>query len=1367
MTRLRRKWDLLLVLSVIGCLLYFWFSSSPPALPTVWVDNNELTCGMQSNCYTGSPGLLLTPPVYEFVLGGLGWAGAAPPSYCTSLFSFPFPPNGDGLQNAADAVEACRTAGIANSASLGFIVDLPVEPLGTYVRTSATNCAGCGLIVPQTSATYATAPIVLRSVADATLAAMPEPVGAGGIQDNLVTSTAIGLNNPDGTGGNLYYVLGGTNGTGSGACATPQVICGVTTVSVNTTAITQVAALAGTPQLLQLASGYVSPSILPTTAGTNDTCGSGLAVDFGTANFECVTPVAGANQTGLYGIFLKPHTFGATVSYVPNAGAPCLLAPGSFQLATGACTNIGSYNYLKFMPQIEASAPNSSPIDFCSGLGSDAQSGAGACIQIQLSLNQGQMTAGSTTLNVASGPFTSGMVGEAITVTGAAAAGGVLNTTIVSYNSATQVVLATPAVHATSTGAVTIFPNNIGPDHWQFEDLAVSFVPGDTNGGNLIQTGDANATTSFLQWATDIHFRRILMLGDWQSLATGYNSISVGAAIDSCLYCSMVGSQGSQLMRPGAEGHVFDPNGNNLKFTNDWFEGESMPMLEGGFGSTRGNLNYIAATNLQIGRMRGTFPFSWLGANGANGTTASGTIPNNNNYYGAAAAPWTVAPTMIYISNNPAICLESATSCVVWVSGDPLHDSNSSWAQGSKGAREVTINGGVKNGYVLAAAANWTQLCGSFCFPATAPTVIPLDPSTPTCSATLSPAGCGTASVPVPLIMGLTSVVRKNCFEFKEGQNVLIYGSIFENCDNSGSQNGTVVTFDPRNTSGTVNGASLGQNYNVTAQDFNIVNTIFRNSCEGWEVDARGLGVSGVTFQATRLLFANSLQYAVSGTWPGCNGESVGITLENGHNLYNSKCGENSGAGAGTATCQAFASIDGGAPFTQACPYGSAGCPAGSGAVVYTTFAQTLSGNQFVCGIAPTFTGAYVWVGGFANAGNNSPTPAGFQCIGATATTLTLVNALGVSESPTGSPAGICNNTEQVPSGSPACGNPVIGQTSAFGFQVVNIRNGEPVSISASLFSGTTPSNCQNFVRPLGSANWQVLSGTTVPTAIGPITTGSTAWTGTWSASNVSVTFPWSTGGSPDTSGNCILSNVQSGPSYTTLNHDTLITDSIEAIGMGPLAKNGPTFLYNHALINSILLSNVSTGKGWSNSAVASPTEGLNTEAFDNDLTSLSAFAVAFPGRSAALGQYVEFGNNPAYPDPFGSGCTGSGCVGAGAPSLFYPANSCSAVGFFYPSCPAGAVPLTAPDYHYYALSGGPLHNQASDGGDLGVIFSQLDSGSASQTTNLYVCSSTCGSPGPFPDSPGGTVQTPAAPAVQMFLAVLRSLLILRGGIYL
>src|SRR5208283_5036818 len=48
-------------------------ASMTPALPQIWVDNNELTCGgATGTCASGSPGAALSAPAYELTLSSSG-----------------------------------------------------------------------------------------------------------------------------------------------------------------------------------------------------------------------------------------------------------------------------------------------------------------------------------------------------------------------------------------------------------------------------------------------------------------------------------------------------------------------------------------------------------------------------------------------------------------------------------------------------------------------------------------------------------------------------------------------------------------------------------------------------------------------------------------------------------------------------------------------------------------------------------------------------------------------------------------------------------------------------------------------------------------------------------------------------------------------------------------------------------------------------------------------------------------------------------------------------------------------------------------------------------------------------------------------
>ena len=532
------------------------------ALPQVWVDNNELECGYGSYlpCWPGSPGLSLAEPLYELTLG-TGWSSyGAPPSFCnTALTGSPWTTTASGLQSALVAIEACRTAGLNQSTpvQVGIILDVP--PSGNYANTVAP-----GFLIPQTSTVLASAPLIVRSSAYATLAAMPKPVGAGGIQDNVnaIGVTAVGMDNPDGTGTNMYYENGPQNpctiSRGSSPC--PGTITGITTVSVNTTATSAEngggTSLAPGTQVINLTNGYVSPLLAPSTTASNSGCASGyVSVDTG-ANQECLQPASVANQTGLAVTSTKTHTFPFAVSYVPDNGGATDSAcsgAGTFLLAnyalvghSGACKNISQYNYLQYMPQLSVSAAASFPLVLCGPV--------------------------STQVNVQCA-------------------------------------------------------GSLGPDDWEFQYLALSLAVGDTHPDQyLIETGlnaPAHATSTcttapfaescYTNYAHHIHFNGLLVHGDWTCLACGANSIDAAVDFSGCYYCSFTDSQISQVLHPGSEGHAIYSGGNAEKIVNNWLEGQSSGIFAGGISSALTWYQREPNTDLQAGRNRITFPYSWLG----------------------------------------------------------------------------------------------------------------------------------------------------------------------------------------------------------------------------------------------------------------------------------------------------------------------------------------------------------------------------------------------------------------------------------------------------------------------------------------------------------------------------------------------------------------------------------------------------------------------------------------------------------------------------------------------------------------------------------------------------------------------------------
>lgn len=616
-----------LLLCLIVCLLFRLADAQVfSSLPTTWEDNNEATDGI--NCGGYCSGLGYPYPAYELQLGSTtGVWITGPPSGCTFALGS-YVTTGAGYQAAINAIEACRTYGIAHSVNNCFILD---RPPGVYSLSG-------GYTIPQTSTTPAPCFNIIRSTSDASLVAMPEPVCAGGMQDNLATSTNIGLINPDCLGDNLAYQLGIT--------------------------------------------------VFPISAGP-------------------------------------------------------------FTLANGIVTNTSAYNYLQFMPQDICTSTNCVALQFGSGVG--------------------------------------------------------------------------------GTG--------IGPDRWLLEDAAVSMSAGNFGANDIVLTGNISGLTSTSQFASHIHFRRVWAHGDWSNLATGNNSISSAFALSACLHCTIVGSQVSQALRPGAEGHAVGINGSNYKIDNNWFEGESSCAFSGGFSLAAGPpiFAYVPFQNSEFRRNRCTFPFQWLGQDH---------VPNNNPYWGSAAAPWIVSPTMVTVASNG--------TTVTWSGGDPFHDANSSWP-----GNPVKING-------ISAAI---QSMGTGTCPSSCPTTLTLKTA------------IAQQPTPVTFTMAIQSLVRKNCEEMKSGIAVVMDGNICENVDNSGGQSGAVMDFNIRNRSG----GGQGQDYQAIISNLTFTNNIIRHACEGIVIAARSGSTpsngGGVSYGVNGVTMSNNLQYDIttSGNIPECPTNHLGM----------------------------------------------------------------------------------------------------------------------------------------------------------------------------------------------------------------------------------------------------------------------------------------------------------------------------------------------------------------------------------------------------------------------------------------------------------------------------------------------------------
>jgi hypothetical protein len=113
--------------------------------------------------------------------------------------------------------------------------------------------------------------------------------------------------------------------------------------------------------------------------------------------------------------------------------------------------------------------------------------------------------------------------------------------------------------------------------------------------------------------------------------------------------------------------------------------------------------------------------------------------------------------------------------------------------------------------------------------------------------------------------------VRKNAHEYKFSQRIVLDGNIFENVDNSGAQNGTIISAKTAQTSG----GALGGNYWTIQANSTITNNVMRNSCNGPTLgdrsDNTGSNGGGTSLPAEIYNYSNNLLYNVNTSNPGCN----------------------------------------------------------------------------------------------------------------------------------------------------------------------------------------------------------------------------------------------------------------------------------------------------------------------------------------------------------------------------------------------------------------------------------------------------------------------------------------------------------------
>ncbi len=220
----------------------------------------------------------------------------------------------------------------------------------------------------------------------------------------------------------------------------------------------------------------------------------------------------------------------------------------------------------------------------------------------------------------------------------------------------------------------------IGPDHWLIEDMEARMGTGVKDANYIVSLGQTGTETSTAQYPTHIHFRKDWIHGDWSSLTAGANSVSAGMLLW-CTYCSLVDSQISQIVRPGAEGHGITAQGTTLKVDHNWIEGGSSAIFPGGFSSLSGPpvFGYVPYCDVEVRRNRLTYPYAWLGQS---------PVTSNPNY-----------GSFSLVRKNS---VENKEACRVVYAGNILENVDNSGAQSGPGLLWQDLNrsaGGMGQNY--------------------------------------------------------------------------------------------------------------------------------------------------------------------------------------------------------------------------------------------------------------------------------------------------------------------------------------------------------------------------------------------------------------------------------------------------------------------------------------------------------------------------------------------------------------------------------------------------------------------------------------------------------------------------------------------
>jgi len=177
---------------------------------------------------------------------------------------------------------------------------------------------------------------------------------------------------------------------------------------------------------------------------------------------------------------------------------------------------------------------------------------------------------------------------------------------------------------AVQEGATDV--NGNGPNHFMISNAEIRV---NTSKTCCFGVDMENSGSTVQSLPSHYHFDRVWIHSDATDAGAGSQSLTDDIRINCSFNCTLSNFQLSKTIRPGAEGHtIYWSDAGGIKIVHGWSEGQAINVIDGGIStSVPGG---VSGRDIEIRRVRFTYPFPWLGNGNAGGVCGGSSCVRKN-----------------------------------------------------------------------------------------------------------------------------------------------------------------------------------------------------------------------------------------------------------------------------------------------------------------------------------------------------------------------------------------------------------------------------------------------------------------------------------------------------------------------------------------------------------------------------------------------------------------------------------------------------------------------------------------------------------------------------------------------------------------